>query len=94
MGLAYTPWIQTWLMAAFHQEQGQVGSIRVGIEHAPISFLSFRVGFSTQPQKYALGAQIRYNTISVDLTADNHYLLGWTPAISINVAFLRRKANT
>lgn len=58
-------------------------SVRAGLEAQPVRALALRAGVATAPVRFAAGAGLRLAHLSVDIAADRHEVLGWTPAVSL-----------
>ena len=56
-------------------------SIRAGLEAQIVSILKLRAGITTEPLTYALGLGITKNKWQVNLAAQKHYVLGWSPGV-------------
>lgn len=91
VGLAYQPTTSAWLMTAIEQELNYPTVIRFGALIHITKILSLQYGVATHPVKYALGAQIGLRRLLIHLAAERHLILGWTPGLSISLAFMRQK---
>ncbi len=91
IGIAYQPVAGVWLMGAHIQEQFFNPSIRIGMNLSPVQSIHLRFGFSNNPVKYALGVGLQLARLIIDLAAERHVVLGWTPGLSINLVFMRPK---
>lgn len=91
IGLAYQPISTVWLMAAVEQELKYPSLLRFGAQVHITKVLSLQYGLSTNPVKYAIGTQIKLSRLLIHLATARHLVLGWTPALSISLAFKRPK---
>jgi hypothetical protein len=57
----------------------------VGVEARLVPSIAFRIGAATNPDRLALGAELSMSTITIDLLADRHDELGWTPGLGLAV---------
>lgn len=60
-------------------------SIRSGLEFNPVKILDLRAGIETYPESFSLGIGINRKGISFDFAAVHHMVLGWSPAIDMNL---------
>ena len=93
-GIAYAPHSDFWIMLSFLQSPGYRSNLSIGLEASFTSWLKLRYGFSSFPAKNTLGAGIWYKNLFIDLYGERHFILGWTPGLSIGLAFMRRKDTT
>ncbi len=91
LGLAFQPATTVWLMSSIEQELNHPPVTRFGAQVHITKILSLQYGQATNPVKYALGAQIMLSRLLIHLAAERHSVLGWSPALSIGLAFMRRK---
>ncbi len=91
IGLAFLPIDTALVMVSLTHEQFYRPAVGLGLQIQLIPFLAIRSGFSSLPTRYAVGIGIQIGPLSIDLAAERHHALGWTPGISINLAFMRRK---
>lgn len=68
------------VVADVRQEVDRPLSVRAGIEFQPASVLFLRTGVASQPTRFAGGVGVRVGLLSVDIAAQRHDVLGWTPA--------------
>ncbi len=90
-GFSFKPFPAGSIMLAWAQTAQYSPSLKLGFEVKGNPFLQLRYGFSTQPLLYALGRGIQLDLLSIDLAMSYHQSLGWTPGVSINLLFMRRK---
>lgn len=60
-------------------------SIRSGLEFKPIKILNLRAGVETYPESFSLGIGINRERIGFDFAAVHHMVLGWSPALDLNL---------
>lgn len=60
-------------------------SYRGGLEVRLYQQLYMRGGLSTEPLTYALGMGYRTGWVSINLAAQQHYVLGWSPGLDIGL---------
>lgn len=56
-----------------------------GVEYEIIDVLRLRMGAATEPTRVALGAGFILRYAEVDIAAERHHVLGWTPALSLSM---------
>lgn len=57
---------------------------RLGTEYSPNDILYLRMGIATNPSSYSFGFGYRMKSISLDISAAYHQVLGFTPQIGFN----------
>jgi hypothetical protein len=62
-------------------------SLRGGAEFLPVPRFALRVGTSTYPETISAGAGMHIGDTSLNIAAERHRWLGWTPGISASVTF-------
>lgn len=62
-------------------------SYRFGLESRPADPLALRVGVSTGPAVLAAGAGLFLHPLVIDLAAQHHRDLGWSPALSAGLSW-------
>ena len=85
MGLSWTPATEVLLTTGIHKDIRFPVSVRSGIEWYPVSVFALRVGVTTQPTTYTLGSGINLSRITVNIVAQHHQWLGWSPGIDVGV---------
>ncbi|MCB0717061.1 MAG: hypothetical protein KDD65_01355 [Bacteroidetes bacterium] len=80
VGLAFRPSEPLLVSADAYQEIGYPLSARVGIELLPVDVLYVRAGAVSQPAGLTFGAGVRLGLVAVDISAQRHEVLGWSPA--------------
>lgn len=58
---------------------------RFGIEAHPTDAFSLRLGYSLEPPRFAGGIGLRLLPLTIDLAAERHFVLGWTPSCSVGM---------
>lgn len=58
---------------------------RFGVEVQPVDVLALRAGYSLEPPRFAGGIGLRLTPLTVDVAAERHLVLGWTPSCSVGV---------
>ena len=72
---------------AFQKELGFDPSLRLGTEYYPLEFLHIRFGVSNNPEKYAAGIGIVYQSVNFDYAVSSHPDLGLTHQFSLMFSF-------
>lgn len=57
---------------------------RAGTEYSPNDILYLRIGIATNPSSYSFGFGYKMKSISLDISAAYHQILGFTPQIGFN----------
>ncbi len=60
-------------------------SVRSGVEWQAVSAFSMRVGVTTKPTSYSLGSGINLGRLSLNIVAQHHQWLGWSPGIDVEL---------
>lgn len=60
-------------------------SLRAGVELLPIPMLALRTGITTHPSRYTTGFGLYTGPLVVDLTAEYHAVLGWSPSMALSI---------
>ncbi|HET6567278.1 MAG TPA: hypothetical protein VFG50_04875 [Rhodothermales bacterium] len=87
LGFLYEPDARLRLLADAGREIGAPFSFRSGVELSPVEAVAFRAGISTAPTLFSVGAGIRTGILAADVAAQRHEVLGWTPGLSVEVAW-------
>lgn len=56
-----------------------------GAELHPVEVLALRAGYSVAPPRFAGGIGLRLHPLTVDIAAERHFALGWTPSCSLGL---------
>jgi hypothetical protein len=88
VGVAYRPSERALLLLDADQDLDFGLSVRAGAEVVPVEALALRVGVSSgQATWYSAGVGLRLDRLRVDISAERHEALDWTPAAGVDVAF-------
>ena len=68
-------------------ESEQNAKLKLGLEYKIIKQLQLRTGFSTNPAKNSFGIGYTLNKIQLDIAANRHQLLGYSPQFSVSSNF-------
>jgi len=60
-------------------------SVRSGVEWEIVQAFSIRVGITTEPTTYSLGSGINLGRLSINIVAQHHQLLGWSPGVDVEL---------
>lgn len=87
VGIAYR--ILQPLLATVEVEKNiyETAALRCGLEYTYNSWLSARVGMSTQPMNLTFGAGVNRSHYAIDLALQYHTILGLTPHLSLLYQF-------
>lgn len=69
-------------------------SIRGGVEYAFVEKFKARVGISTEPVTINAGLGLALNQLNIDFASSFHEQLGFSPHLSLNYRFGKRKSET
>ncbi|MBI3234640.1 MAG: hypothetical protein HYZ42_11480 [Bacteroidetes bacterium] len=65
-------------------------SFRSGLEYKPVDKYQFRMGVSTNPLNIGFGFGYSYKIMKLDVSANYHAVLGFSPRLSINFDFNKK----
>ncbi len=85
VGLAYTPSDRATLVLDADHDLDFGTSVRAGAEVLAVDALALRVGVSTAPVRFTVGAGVRAGALRADLAVESHETLGLTPAVGIEI---------
>lgn len=60
-------------------------SLRLGIETMPVRAVALRAGMTTEPPRVTGGFGLRTEYLIVDVAAERHHALGWSPHTSLRI---------
>ncbi len=60
-------------------------SVRGGLEVQVLPSLALRAGYTTEPSRFTAGTGITLGRLSVDVAAEQHQALGWSPAVGLGI---------
>jgi hypothetical protein len=86
-GLAYRAHERALVVLAASKDLDYPMSIRGGIEVQPVDPLFTRAGFSTEPTRFSAGIGVVIGHIRVDVAAEQHHTLGWTPGFEVGLSW-------
>lgn len=73
------------LMAGASKEVRTPLAARFGIEIVPVDAVVLRAGYALEPPRFASGIGLRLRPLTVDVAAERHGVLGWTPSCSVGL---------
>ncbi len=79
-GIQYSASDVVSVVADVQQEVDRPLMVRGGIEFHPVRALYLRTGVGTKPTRFSGGVGVRAGLLAVDIAAQRHDILGWTPA--------------
>lgn len=62
-------------------------AFRAGLEIFLLEAFALRGGLTTAPQTFSAGAGYRFSQLSVNVVAQQHFALGWSPGLDITLHF-------
>lgn len=62
-------------------------AFRAGLELSLLDAFVLRGGLTTAPQTFSAGAGYSFSKLAVNLVAQQHYVLGWSPGLDITLFF-------
>lgn len=65
--------------------------LRSGIEYEPIQSLFFRLGYQSNPNAISFGLGYNRSSFKLAIASSFHFVLGWSPSISLSYAFGQNK---
>lgn len=92
LGAAYTPNQQLVISGELEKDIDFKMQFKAGLEYYIIDILALRAGISTNPtaNSFGLGLKLK-NGFKMDLATNYHYVLGFTPAISLSYDIKKKK---
>lgn len=90
-GLSYQPIEQLDILAETEKDIERPFNFRLGVEYDIIEELDLRGGLSTNPLQGSFGFGVNLSSINIDLAADYHPVLGFTPQVSMLYTIPRQK---
>lgn len=87
IGAAYRPHEQVLLVGDLVSTLGTPLAYTVGVEYQAVGALSLRTGLATQPTRYSVGVGLHVPYVAIDLAAERHDALGWSPTIGVTLAW-------
>ena len=85
LGLSWMPVTKVLIAAGIHKDIRFPVSIRSGVEWRAISVFTLRAGVTTKPTTYTVGSGINLNRLSLNIVAQHHQWLGWSPGIDVGL---------
>lgn len=85
LGLCWQPVKNVTLLSSVQKDISFPASVRVGVEWHMLPVFILRAGVTTRPTTFSLGAGIHLWHLSVDLAAQHHQWLGWSPGLDFEV---------
>jgi hypothetical protein len=73
------------LAAGISKEDAHPWSLSLGVEVRLAPSFSIRTGAGTLPERIGMGAALAIGTLEVDIVAERHVELGWTPGVGLSV---------
>lgn len=61
--------------------------LRSGLEYEAIKSLFFRLGYKSNPNEITFGLGYNKASFKLDIASSFHFVLGWSPSISLSYAF-------
>ncbi len=87
LGFSYKIMEDLLAVAEVEKNLYQLATLRFGLEYIFVEDYAFRVGINTQPVIYTFGFGLRKDHFGVDIAAEFHNVLGFTPQMSLNYKF-------
>ena len=84
-GIAYRMTKSTLFLVALEKEPEWPLSFSIGLEHEAPRLIVIRTGMATHPYRFSTGLAVHLKSFSFGLAFEKHYVLGWTPALSIDL---------
>lgn len=87
MGVAITPRDGLLLAVDVSKEAQWPAAVHVGVEFTLLTALSLRAGSATNPERLSAGTRLSVGDLVIDLLADRHIDLGWTPGVGVAIVW-------
>lgn len=84
VGLMYKVSSKVFVTSEFQKDIEHPIVFRAGTEYQPNEKLFLRIGIASNPGNYSFGFGYRMKTISFDIAASYHQILGFTPQVGFN----------
>ena len=82
LGAAYSPGRIT-VIADVMKDVRYPLSLIMGAEFIPHDAFVVRAAAATEPERFTAGVGLRLGPMTIDLSTERHYLLGWSPAVGL-----------
>lgn len=83
-GFEFAPSEEFCLAGEAYQDMNQDIAFRLGIDYAILEAIHLRTGFSTGTNQFGGGLGIVVEKLNIDLSAQLHRTLGWTPQVGLS----------
>lgn len=87
VGLSYAAAERLRVVADVFKDVDFPASLRGGVEARPVDVLALRAGVASAPNRFTAGAGVRLNRLRVDVAAEQHLELGWSPSASLAIVW-------
>ena len=94
IGASYLPSEKVMITAEVEKDIDYPYSLRAGVEYRVVEKLSLRVGGGSYPSQTGFGLGLHLKSIQIDLSSAYHWVLGFTPSISIAYTAKKKKTTT
>ncbi|PEN15190.1 hypothetical protein CRI94_02600 [Longibacter salinarum] len=84
VGVHYRPTSSVNVYSDVYKDVAFPWSLRGGIEVWPVSMFAVRVGAARHPSRFSVGVGLETGPVSVDMSAERHPELGWSPAAGLS----------
>jgi long-subunit fatty acid transport protein len=93
IGTAYTPNKKLVIAGELEKDIEMKMQFKAGVEYFIIDILALRAGVSTNPTQNSFGLGLKLdNGLNIDMATSYHYMLGFTPAISLSYGIKKKKS--
>jgi hypothetical protein len=84
IGMMYKVSSKVFITSEFQKDIDHPIVFRAGTEYQPNEKLFLRIGIASNPGNYSFGFGYKMKTISLDIAASYHQILGFTPQVGFN----------
>ncbi len=92
VGLTYLPSDKLSVTAEVEKDIDFPVSVGVGMEYFLIDKLAVRAGIGTEPTQTSFGLGVYLNSVNIDFASSYHWVLGFTPSISVAFTINNKKS--
>lgn len=89
-GLSYSFTDKALIAVETEKDLNRPARFKAGVEYHVVKPVFLRIGIGTNPFDYSFGLGLQFGSLSADLSATRHQVLGFTPQLSLVYSFKKR----